>query len=235
MSVQRHELHLLTGSYALDALTDDEQSDFEKHLARCPSCAEEVRGCGRPPPGWRWRPRSPRRRRCAHWCSPPPGAPGSFHRRAVTCWPGPGAGRAAAPLAVPGGSYHGRPGAGGRRRVPARYPDLDEPAAPAGEDERQRHRRRARRAGRAHRVGARHRRGHGHRRHVPARPRGRRHHGGRPVAAAGEGLPALDHNLIGRGQVGRPAHGHQLRLDAARSRLRRPARRPTRDHRGAGL
>jgi anti-sigma-K factor RskA len=44
VSVQRHELHLLTGSYALDALTDDEQADFEKHLARCPSCAEEVRG-----------------------------------------------------------------------------------------------------------------------------------------------------------------------------------------------
>ena len=44
MSVQRHELHLLTGSYALDALTDDEQADFKKHLARCPACAEEVRG-----------------------------------------------------------------------------------------------------------------------------------------------------------------------------------------------
>jgi len=44
VSAQRHELHLLTGSYALDALTDDEQADFEKHLARCPSCAEEVRG-----------------------------------------------------------------------------------------------------------------------------------------------------------------------------------------------
>jgi hypothetical protein len=37
-------LHLLTGSYALDALTDDEQADFEKHLVRCPSCAEEVKG-----------------------------------------------------------------------------------------------------------------------------------------------------------------------------------------------
>ncbi len=45
MSIQRHELHLLTGAYALDALTDDdEQADFEKHLARCPACAEEVRG-----------------------------------------------------------------------------------------------------------------------------------------------------------------------------------------------
>jgi len=44
VSVQRHDLHLLTGGYALDALTDDERSDFEKHLAQCPSCAEEVRG-----------------------------------------------------------------------------------------------------------------------------------------------------------------------------------------------
>jgi anti-sigma-K factor RskA len=44
MMVQSHDLHLLTGSYALDALTDDERADFEKHLARCPSCAEEVRG-----------------------------------------------------------------------------------------------------------------------------------------------------------------------------------------------
>jgi anti-sigma-K factor RskA len=46
MSVQRHEMHLLTGGYALDALTDDERADFERHLARCPSCAEEARGLG---------------------------------------------------------------------------------------------------------------------------------------------------------------------------------------------
>jgi anti-sigma-K factor RskA len=44
VSVQRHELHLLSGSYALDALPDDERADFEKHLALCPSCADEVRG-----------------------------------------------------------------------------------------------------------------------------------------------------------------------------------------------
>jgi anti-sigma-K factor RskA len=44
VSAQRHELHLLTGSYALDALTEGEQADFEKHLERCPSCADEVRG-----------------------------------------------------------------------------------------------------------------------------------------------------------------------------------------------
>jgi anti-sigma-K factor RskA len=43
-SVKHHELHLLTGGYALDALTEADQAEFEKHLARCPSCAEEVRG-----------------------------------------------------------------------------------------------------------------------------------------------------------------------------------------------
>jgi anti-sigma-K factor RskA len=44
VSDQRHELHLLTGSYALDALTSSERAEFEKHLARCVPCAEEVRG-----------------------------------------------------------------------------------------------------------------------------------------------------------------------------------------------
>jgi anti-sigma-K factor RskA len=44
VSAQRHELHLLTGGYAIDALTDAERAEFEKHLDRCPSCAEEVRG-----------------------------------------------------------------------------------------------------------------------------------------------------------------------------------------------
>ena len=39
-----HELHLLTGCYALDALSEEERAEFEKHLARCPSCAEEARG-----------------------------------------------------------------------------------------------------------------------------------------------------------------------------------------------
>jgi anti-sigma-K factor RskA len=44
VKTQRHELHLLTGSYALDALPGNERADFERHLTRCPSCAEEVRG-----------------------------------------------------------------------------------------------------------------------------------------------------------------------------------------------
>lgn len=38
-----HDLHTLTGAYALDALDDAERRDFEAHLAECESCAEEVR------------------------------------------------------------------------------------------------------------------------------------------------------------------------------------------------
>lgn len=44
MNRQRHEFHLLTGAYAADALTGAELAEFEKHLDKCPACAEEVRG-----------------------------------------------------------------------------------------------------------------------------------------------------------------------------------------------
>jgi anti-sigma-K factor RskA len=40
----RDDLHVLTGSYALNALTGAERDEFERHLRRCPSCAAEVRG-----------------------------------------------------------------------------------------------------------------------------------------------------------------------------------------------
>jgi len=39
-----HELHLLTGAYAVDALTAAETDAFERHARRCPACAEEARG-----------------------------------------------------------------------------------------------------------------------------------------------------------------------------------------------
>jgi anti-sigma-K factor RskA len=39
-----HDLHTLTGAYALDALDDAERREFEAHLAECESCADEVRG-----------------------------------------------------------------------------------------------------------------------------------------------------------------------------------------------
>ena len=39
-----HELHTLSGAYALDAIDDLERAGFERHLASCPSCQEEVTG-----------------------------------------------------------------------------------------------------------------------------------------------------------------------------------------------
>jgi hypothetical protein len=59
----RDEWHVLTGSYAVDALTDPEREGFERHLHHCVSCDAEVRGLRetaarlamarslRPPPG----------------------------------------------------------------------------------------------------------------------------------------------------------------------------------------
>jgi anti-sigma factor RsiW len=67
VTVTDHDLHLLTGVYALDALDGTERSRFERHLARCASCQEEVRGLREtaarlanataiaPPPGMRGR------------------------------------------------------------------------------------------------------------------------------------------------------------------------------------
>jgi anti-sigma-K factor RskA len=41
----RHDLHSLSGAYALDALDGPAERDrFDRHLNRCPSCAGEVRG-----------------------------------------------------------------------------------------------------------------------------------------------------------------------------------------------
>ena len=37
-------MHVLTGSYALDALDAHERAEFERHLQSCPSCQAEVRG-----------------------------------------------------------------------------------------------------------------------------------------------------------------------------------------------
>ena len=40
----RDDLHVLTGSYALDAISDAECEEFERHLQHCQACAAEVRG-----------------------------------------------------------------------------------------------------------------------------------------------------------------------------------------------
>ena len=45
MRFLRHDLHSLSGAYALDALEPGaEQDRFVRHLSRCQSCASEVRG-----------------------------------------------------------------------------------------------------------------------------------------------------------------------------------------------
>jgi anti-sigma factor RsiW len=38
-----HDIHLLTGAYAADALTSTELAEFEKHLECCAPCAREAR------------------------------------------------------------------------------------------------------------------------------------------------------------------------------------------------
>ncbi|HEV8219254.1 MAG TPA: anti-sigma factor [Streptosporangiaceae bacterium] len=40
----RPDPHLLTGAYALDAVDDAERDRIQRHLARCPACAQEARG-----------------------------------------------------------------------------------------------------------------------------------------------------------------------------------------------
>lgn len=67
MRLGRHDLHGLTGVYALDALTGLELGQFEHHLRQCPPCENEVRGfretstrlalavAASPPPGLRER------------------------------------------------------------------------------------------------------------------------------------------------------------------------------------
>jgi anti-sigma-K factor RskA len=45
MRLLRHDLHLLSGVYVLDALDSDAERDrYERHLGRCQNCSGEVRG-----------------------------------------------------------------------------------------------------------------------------------------------------------------------------------------------
>lgn len=43
MTVEPESVHALTGAYVLDAVDDEEREAFERHLAVCPYCREEVR------------------------------------------------------------------------------------------------------------------------------------------------------------------------------------------------
>jgi anti-sigma-K factor RskA len=42
--MEQAEVHTLIGAYALDAVDDDERAQFERHLADCEPCREEVGG-----------------------------------------------------------------------------------------------------------------------------------------------------------------------------------------------
>jgi anti-sigma-K factor RskA len=44
VTLLRHDLHTLTGVYALDAIDGSERERFEHHLMRCQPCEHEVRG-----------------------------------------------------------------------------------------------------------------------------------------------------------------------------------------------
>ena len=44
MKAVHEDLHVLTGSYVLDAISDTEREEFERHLQHCPACEAEVRG-----------------------------------------------------------------------------------------------------------------------------------------------------------------------------------------------
>ncbi len=44
VKTERDDVHLLAGSYALDALSGPERDSFERHLQQCPACDAEVRG-----------------------------------------------------------------------------------------------------------------------------------------------------------------------------------------------
>jgi len=44
VKVIRDDLHVLTGSYVLDAISEAEREEFERHLQNCPTCDAEVRG-----------------------------------------------------------------------------------------------------------------------------------------------------------------------------------------------
>jgi len=37
-----HDIHALSGAYAVDALDEAERAEFERHLIECPTCREEV-------------------------------------------------------------------------------------------------------------------------------------------------------------------------------------------------
>jgi len=44
VKARRDDLHMLSGCYVVDALSQAERAEFERHLTNCPACEDEVRG-----------------------------------------------------------------------------------------------------------------------------------------------------------------------------------------------
>jgi hypothetical protein len=44
VKIVRDDLHVFSGSYVLDAVSDEEREEFDRHLPHCLSCDAEVRG-----------------------------------------------------------------------------------------------------------------------------------------------------------------------------------------------
>ena len=235
MSVRRNELHLLTGGHALDALPEDDRAGLERHLARCPSCMEEVRGLREtaarlamapalyPPPEMR-------ERVLATALSvrqlPPPGR-GTLGRAggrtSLRRLGRPRAGLAAGLLALAAAVAFllvMQVSTSGQLRQ-ARNANQAIAAVLAAPDARLESLQ-ATVGGTVTAV-------------VSLRDRaGRRHHGGPATPGRQPGLPALGDERGGDRQVGRPARGHRLGLGRPGPRRRRPARRPARHHGRAG-
>ena len=76
----RDDLHVLAGSYALDALGEAERDSFERHLQHCGPCEAEVRGYREAAARLGLARATDPRPRCASRCWPRPTAPGSCRR-----------------------------------------------------------------------------------------------------------------------------------------------------------
>ena len=82
MRLLRHDLHSLSGAYALDALEGGAERDrFSRHLNRCSSCASEVRGFREVATAMAFAAPPSRRPSCALRCWRPPRGPASCRPR----------------------------------------------------------------------------------------------------------------------------------------------------------
>ncbi|MFH0241675.1 anti-sigma factor domain-containing protein [Streptomyces sp. HK10] len=101
------DLHTLTGAYAVDALDGPERGDFERHLAVCAPCREEVRELTA----------TAARLGLAASAAPPPGMREEVLRRVAAV-------RQEPPRARPAGGSPGSPGSSGGAGRPRRLPRL---------------------------------------------------------------------------------------------------------------